>query len=111
MFEGTCVPRSGVIYPTLQRLDSGNVVGSRLEDKPVYTTTKSGKKYVKRHEASLEETIRYTQRTRADPEFSILKRASRLQKTIVAKTHEMSKETMKWVAKTLDDANAKLSKT
>ncbi len=110
-FDGTYVPRSGVIYPTLQWLeDNGYVSGSRQEDKTVYTITDAGKKYLKQHEASLEEIVRYMQRRKTEPEFSILKSASRLQRTIVAKLPGMSKEDKARIAKILDEANDKVSK-
>ncbi len=111
MFDGTYVPRSGVIYPTLQWLeDNGYVVGARLDDKTVYTITDAGKKYLKQHEESLEEIVRYLQRRKEDPEFLILKSASKLQRTIVAKLPEMSKADKSRIAKILDEANNRVSK-
>jgi DNA-binding PadR family transcriptional regulator len=111
MFEGTYVPSSGVIYPTLQWLeDNGYVVGSRLEDRTVYTITDGGKKYLKQHQASLGEIVRYMQRRKVDLGFSILKSASKLQRTIVAKLPEMSKEDKARTAKILDEANDRVSK-
>jgi DNA-binding PadR family transcriptional regulator len=111
MFDGTYVPRSGVIYPTLQSLeDLGYVRGSRLEDKTVYTMTESGQEYLKKNEENLKEIISYVRGRRDDQEFSILRSAARLQRTIVALLPELSKEDKGRVAKILDDANEKVTK-
>jgi DNA-binding PadR family transcriptional regulator len=111
MFEGTYIPRSGVIYPTLQSLeDLGYVKGSRLEDKTVYTITESGKEYLKKNEENLKEIISYVRRRRDNQEFSILRSAARLQRTIVALLPELSKGDKGRVAKILDDANEKVMK-
>ncbi len=111
MFDGTYIPGSGVIYPTLQSLeDSGYVVGSRVEDKTIYAITETGKKYLKLNQARVNDIIHYVQGRGEDPQFSILKSASRLQRTIVARLPEMTKEDKKRVSQILDDANAKVSK-
>ena len=111
MFDGTYVPRSGVIYPTLQSLeDSGYVVGSRVEDKTIYTITEMGKKYLKLNGARINEIIRYVQGRKDVAQFSILKSASRLQRTIAASLPEMTKKDKEHVSKILDDANAKIYK-
>ena len=111
MFDGTYVPRSGVIYPTLQSLeDSGYVIGSRVEDKTIYTITEMGKKYLKLNGARINEIIRYVQGRKDVAQFSILKSASRLQRTIVASLPEMTKKDKEHVSKILDDANAKIYK-
>jgi len=110
-FEGTYVPRSGVIYPTLQWLeDAGYVVGSRLEDKTVYAITESGKGYLKRNEQSLKEIASEIQKRREEPEFSILRSAARLQRTIAAQLPEMSRGDKAQVAKILDEANRRVSR-
>ena len=111
MFDGTYVPRSGVIYPTLQWLeDNGYVVGSRLEDKTVYTVTESGKRYLRRNEANLKKIIDHIESRKEDPELSILRSAARLQRTIVAGLAELSKEDKAKVSSILDDANRKVSR-
>jgi DNA-binding PadR family transcriptional regulator len=110
-FEGTYVPRSGVIYPTLQWLeDAGYVVGSRLEDKTVYTITESGRRHLKQNEGSLAEITSEIQKRREAPEFSILRSAARLQRTIVAQLPQMSKEDKAQVARILDEANRRVSR-
>lgn len=111
MFEGTYVPRSGVIYPTLQWLeDNGFVVGSRLGDRTVYTITGSGKKHLRQNEVVINDIVTYIQKKSEGQDFSILRSATRLQKTIMVGLPGMSEQDKKKVAKILDGANADVSK-
>lgn len=111
VFEGTYIPSSGVIYPTLQWLeDQGYAKGSRFDGKTVYGITESGKKYLRQNEENLNEIAHFIQKRKEGAEFLILQSAARLQRTIVSNLPDMTKENKAKVSKILEEANEKVLK-